>query len=72
MKENFDEKEIAAKVAAGLSRENALQVLRDQAIDDDIRAEREEAAEAAARKAKAENKDKEPNTPTAPDTKPEA
>jgi hypothetical protein len=59
------EKEIRLKIAAGLSRESAIQVLKDQAEDDRIRQERDEqAAEAAAEAAKAAKakteKDKEP------------
>lgn len=43
------EKAVREKMAAGLSREAAIQVLQDQAVDDGLRAQREE-QEAEARK----------------------
>lgn len=56
------EKEIRLKMAAGLSRESAIQVLKDQAEDDRIREERDEQAEAArVAKAKADKEPAKPN-----------
>jgi hypothetical protein len=65
------EKAIREKISAGLSREDAIQVLKDQAADDELRAEREEqAAEAAkaeeARKAKVAKSQGDPAKPNNP------